>query len=750
MRTKNKPFKFLLIEDNPVDSRVFRQTLSHTNLKIEKLHVSDNLADGISMISTLYPDVIFLDLNLPDSLGINSFRLLRTIAQKIPVIILTAIDDEKLAKEALREGAQDYLLKNQLSSNLLTRSVNYSVERKEFENELYGSKATTEALIENTRDGIWSVDRNYRFITINSVFRDSYYRISGHVPIIGESLPETIGAKYSKWFKMLMDRGFNGEQFTEETSFAFGSTTLDVEISVNPILGKDASPEGISFFARNISDRKVAERTIRQSEYAYRLLLDNISEGVVHIDNDGIIRFVNKQFLAASGYKLEEVNGIQYSSLLQAGEKSDEETNRSLRHSSKVIELQIMNRSGIKTWFRVRSTPLHDDQGVITGTLLTHAEITEQKEAQEKIRRKEEDYRALVETMHEGLLLVNSSGEMMLANSRFFDITGYDKNSLQGKTLPQEMFQIPLTDLLERDVTETMFEHYETQVHTKDGSSRWCLFSYSIIRNKNGEPDGLLATLADIHDKKMIEEKLKSARNELQTFIYRSSHDLKGPLSSILGLTDLLRKENASKVIHDYNEMIHTSAEKLNIMLEQLLNVVRIRREKIFPKKINFAETIRRVLDKLKSSPDFDSVRKKIKISNNTTFKTDPDLLFNILHNLIDNAIKFSAGNPGRIASIEVSDFLKGVMIRIEDNGKGIDEQARNNMFFMFNRGSNSSKGNGLGLYVVRNAIDRLGGVIEFSSLEEKFTRFEIYLPDLSYAEKVDDSIQEFDLDKSN
>ena len=184
--------------------------------------------------------------------------------------------------------------------------------------------------------------------------------------------------------------------------------------------------------------------------------------------------------------------------------------------------------------------------------------------------------------------------------------------------------------------------------------------------------------------------------------------------------------------------MVKSSAEHLELMLDELLNVVRIRREKIYPEEIDFKISLEQVFHSLKKSRDYDNVAKEITIKSKNIFHTDKLLLNKILRNLIDNAIKFSNSNPGRIVNIKVIDFLKGVKIIIEDNGKGIDEQTRNNMFFMFYKGDNTTKGNGLGLYVVRNAVDRLSGFIDFKTEEQKFTRFEIYLPDL-----IDNSLQD-------
>jgi len=109
--------------------------------------------------------------------------------------------------------------------------------------------------------------------------------------------------------------------------------------------------------------------------------------------------------------------------------------------------------------------------------------------------------------------------------------------------------------------------------------------------------------------------------------------------------------------------------------------------------------------------------------------------LYSILRNIIDNAIKFSSDNPGRKVQIRISDHLTGVNITIEDNGFGIDDKTRNNMFLMFYKRNKTSTGNGLGLYVVINAIDRLGGFIEFKTEKGNYTRFEIFLPSLNNEE---------------
>jgi len=141
-------YKLLLIEDNSLDINLFDQMLCQTGLKTTSLQVARSLQTGLEMASVGRPDIIFLDLNLQDSTGLETFRSLSAVAGNIPVVVLTGIEDEKTALEALREGAQDYLIKKNLTPDLIARSLTYSIERKKTETELLITKLRQEALIE--------------------------------------------------------------------------------------------------------------------------------------------------------------------------------------------------------------------------------------------------------------------------------------------------------------------------------------------------------------------------------------------------------------------------------------------------------------------------------------------------------------------------------------------------------------------------------------------------------------------------
>jgi len=129
----NKAVKVLLIEDNPAYTRLIREILAEAKDSPFKLECADRLATGLACLAQGRIEVVLLDLGLPDSQGLSTLVKVRAEALTVPVVVLTGLDDEALAVEAVQEGAQDYLVKGQVDSNLLRRSIRYAIERKRAE-----------------------------------------------------------------------------------------------------------------------------------------------------------------------------------------------------------------------------------------------------------------------------------------------------------------------------------------------------------------------------------------------------------------------------------------------------------------------------------------------------------------------------------------------------------------------------------------------------------------------------------------
>lgn len=126
----DKHTKVLLIEDNPGDTRLIRQMLAKVRTASFDLKWADRLSTGLEQLATGGIDVVLLDLSLPDSQELNTFTKVHVKAPTVPIIVLTGLDDETVGVRTMREGAQDYLIKGRVDSNLLVRSIRYAIERQ--------------------------------------------------------------------------------------------------------------------------------------------------------------------------------------------------------------------------------------------------------------------------------------------------------------------------------------------------------------------------------------------------------------------------------------------------------------------------------------------------------------------------------------------------------------------------------------------------------------------------------------------
>ncbi|HWK06821.1 MAG TPA: PAS domain S-box protein [Puia sp.] len=177
MQKTNNGLSILTIEDNPSDLFLVEHMLRSSSLEIGNLYSTDRIVQACEMLQSHEIDLVLLDLTLPDSFGINSFIHLIPIVQKIPVIILTGLSDTCLALEAIKEGAQDYLVKGEFNENLLVKSIQYSLERKRNLENLRESNERFNTVVKATNDAIWDWD-----LLTNEVFLvgDTYKQLFGY------------------------------------------------------------------------------------------------------------------------------------------------------------------------------------------------------------------------------------------------------------------------------------------------------------------------------------------------------------------------------------------------------------------------------------------------------------------------------------------------------------------------------------------------------------------------------------------
>jgi len=230
--------------------------------------------------------------------------------------------------------------------------------------------------------------------------------------------------------------------------------------------------------------------------------------------------------------------------------------------------------------------------------------------------------------------------------------------------------------------------------------------------------------------KKQIEkanQQLTSANQEMDRFVYSVSHDISAPLKSIKGLLNLSRQEKEDS---PYLKLIETSVQKLEEFIGEVLDHSRTNRKEVLHEQVNLAELVNGITDNLKYLENFNTIKFAFDIKN-PTFVTDKFLIKVVLSNLLSNAIKYQKKRAEQPREIKIESRKEEgkLFIRITDNGEGIADIYKEKIFEMFYRGTTNSTGSGLGLFIAKEAAEKLKGKIEFTSTYGVGSEFTITLP---------------------
>lgn len=263
--------------------------------------------------------------------------------------------------------------------------------------------------------------------------------------------------------------------------------------------------------------------------------------------------------------------------------------------------------------------------------------------------------------------------------------------------------------------------------------------SVGVHNNKNH----FLIAVTDIGGRLENESKLKQQNielrklnHELDRFTYSASHDLRAPLASIKGLTYLYFRSHDNTEKDTFIENIDRSANRLDEFLQEILHYSRNQNLDLDPELADFNEVLNETLDSLSHLDSNGNVEKSVIVNTKGKFYTDINRLKIVLSNLISNAIKYSKpvceSGMKSFVHIKVSGNHQKVTISVKDNGMGIEQKHIYNIFDMFYRATDLNNGSGLGLYIVHETVQKMGGRISVESAPRHGSEFKVTLPNLS------------------
>lgn len=325
-----------------------------------------------------------------------------------------------------------------------------------------------------------------------------------------------------------------------------------------------------------------------------------------------------------------------------------------------------------------------------------------------------------------GILIIDRDLKWRFVNDRFCGITGYSREELAGKTFLDITYPGDVernlglyNKLLSGEVNEYF---YEKRYVRRTGEIIWVRLAVAGVRINNTYSH-MVVSVEDIDASKKNQHMLEVRNEELDTLLYKASHDLRAPVATLAGLCNLLLKENERLKESASFRHLEETVRRLKNQNESLREITRIWEGDADPQRVSLFTLLLGIRDDL-SLDDATLVFENCVVE----LVTDAGLLRIALNRILENAVAFA--QPSRPLLIRVSyDQLPGQhRITVNDNGLGIPEKEREHIMSLFYRAS-ISHGSGLGLFIASKAVEKLRGVIRVESKEGEGSSFMIYLP---------------------
>lgn len=482
----------------------------------------------------------------------------------------------------------------------------------------------------------------------------------------------------------------------------------------------------------DVSERKKLEQRHRESDRKYRELVEHIPLGIA-IHSQGKLVYANKHSLEMMGAaRQEDLIGRNVLDLVHPDYRDVvRERMRLVLQGIEVpaIEQKYIRLDGKTIDVETAAYPF-SHQGMPAVQIISK-DVTDKKEVLESMRKTETLFSQLFQNSPMAIVILDDKGNVVQINQGFHEMFGYSIDELKGHGL--NAYIVPEELEAEGNDLNSLISSYqviriETVRRRKDGEML-SLIVYGVPVHMEDKTIGIFGVYVDITEQKKIEKELKIRNTELDNFVYKVSHDLRAPLSSILGLVNLANMPGNDDNPGTYMALIGRKVEQLDHFISDVLSHSKNLKQDITIEQVDLKQIIAGTFTDLSYLRTAEVIRTEIDIDG-SVFYSDRWRLAEIFRNLISNAIKYrrmDIDQPMVKVTVRINETEAD--ISFSDNGIGIEPDKLLNIFEMFYRASTQSDGSGLGLYIVKNAVEKLGGQIDVFSRPLQGTEFKIIIP---------------------
>ena len=462
-------------------------------------------------------------------------------------------------------------------------------------------------------------------------------------------------------------------------------------------------------------------------------VVKGLNDGIIVLDQQDRVVNLNPAAQRIVGHSLAEVLGRPAAEVL-----GHPEIIARYRDVMKAHEEIVLTTEGAPSHYDLRISPLRDSRDNFIGRLFVLRDTNERLQVEAKMRQ----LSLAVEQSPGTVVITDTEGNIEYVNPKFTELTGYTLEEVQGEN-PRLLKSDQQPPEFYRELWDTITQgrtwHGEFCNHKKDGSNYWELASISPLRNVAGEITHFVKVAEDITERRLANdilqkytEELEARNAELDAFAHTVAHDLKNPLTSIIGFSDVLEKEMgqmSSEQQRNYLHFISQSGDKMTAIIDELLLLARLRDVKdIVMRPLDTASLIAETQKRLAAM--IEEYQPEIIVPDKW-----PEALGygpwieEVWTNYFSNAIKYG-GHPPRIECGATPGADGMVRFWVRDNGPGLTPEEQSRLFAPFERLQNvRAQGHGLGLSIVRHIVEKLGGQVGTESEMGRGSLFYFTLP---------------------
>lgn len=620
-------------------------------------------------------------------------------------------------------------------------------DRKIAQNVLFNSEQRFKYIWENALDAMRITDERGKVLFVNNAYCNLVNKkreeLEGYnfTVVFPEEDRENARIKYLENFRLKSSAG------RKEYRLKFWNNKVIYSDSAMVYLKIPEQPVLLFTVQHNITDRKIAEDYLKESEEKFRHAFDYSAAGITILGRDGKFQKANNAFLNMVKYSENEIKKLTFKDITHPDDIRQSNFIRDQLLDDKIKNLSFEKRYITKEnkviWGYISISLVRDANNKPQFFISQVVDVTERKMAELEVRK----LSRAVEQSPAIILITDTKGSIEYVNPKFTEITGYTFDEVRGVN-PKILKSGHTSDEQYKTLWKTINSGREWRGEflnkKKNGEVYWEHAFISPIINEEGKILNYLAVKEDITERKkllsdLIEAKQKAEEmNKIKSYFFANmSHELRTPFVGILGYSELLSESLQNPEEKEMAHQILRSSKRLTDTLNKILNVTRIEFDNLEIKTQNFdiCKLISGIIVLYSTSAQLKSTTiNAICSAQSIIVNTDPKILEDVLNNLVSNAIKFTE-NGSITLSIDVSteSDSKHLIIKVKDTGIGIPKEKQDIVWHEFRQASEgfsrSFEGTGLGLTISKKYIKTLGGEIYLESEEGIGTTFTITIP---------------------